>query len=65
MADRRALLQLAGALILSGCATRPGGAQSAEGDGPVSAAGALESAQAALGAGLPWRATRILAPVLA
>lgn len=53
------MLRLLAALVLSGCATEPGGAQ------PASDDPALDSARAALDAGLPWRATRTLAPVLA
>lgn len=59
MAERHAMLRLLAALVLSGCATEPGGAQPAAADPP------LDSARAALAAGLPWRATRMLAPVLA
>lgn len=57
VADRRPWLQLLAALALAGCTPEPGGAQSAD--------ATLAAARAALDAGLPWRATRTLAPVLA
>jgi soluble lytic murein transglycosylase len=58
-------LRLLAALAVCGCTARPGDAQAPEGDGPVSADQALDEARAALAADLPWRATRMLAPVLA
>lgn len=57
MADRRAWLRLLAALALAGCTTEPGGAQSAD--------PALAAARSALESGLPWRSTRMLAPILA
>ena len=51
--------------MLAGCAPSDGDAQVSQGDAPSSADAAVASAQAALRARLPWRATRILARVLA
>ncbi len=59
------MVRLLAALALSGCTASPGGAQSAGEDDRPAADQAVDAARSALGAGLPWRATRILAPVLA